>query len=309
MIEVYRGSPNAWECDEMGHMNVRFYLAKLMEGVGVFCHEMGMPQAFKINAPSTVKLKDLHIRFLREAHAGLPFYMKAGVVGTLDTSVKVYFQLNHLDDTPCAVFRCELEHIDIHTDQAFLWSPKTIEFFNSIPAEMPDQLGPRSISVDTPPLNQPTMQDVEKIHPIRVGTGLILPDQCDVFGNMKTEFFIGRLSDSAPHLADTLDVGMTRSPTPDDTEQRIGTAALEYRFAFHNLPSAGDSFHIYAGLGEQQGKTWGVHYWIMDPNTQLAYATAQATLVRFDLDKRKAVMPPEGSFETMQKVIPKGLWF
>ena len=36
MIEVYRGSINTWECDEMGHMNVRFYVAKMMEGLAAF---------------------------------------------------------------------------------------------------------------------------------------------------------------------------------------------------------------------------------------------------------------------------------
>ena len=33
MIELYRGSINTWECDEMGHMNVRFYVARMMEGL------------------------------------------------------------------------------------------------------------------------------------------------------------------------------------------------------------------------------------------------------------------------------------
>ena len=33
---VWRGGVNTWECDEMGHMNVRFYLAKAMEGLPHF---------------------------------------------------------------------------------------------------------------------------------------------------------------------------------------------------------------------------------------------------------------------------------
>ena len=32
-IEVWRGCVNTWECDEMGHLNVRFYVARAMEGL------------------------------------------------------------------------------------------------------------------------------------------------------------------------------------------------------------------------------------------------------------------------------------
>ena len=28
MLETYRGVCNAWECDENGHMNVRFYVQR-----------------------------------------------------------------------------------------------------------------------------------------------------------------------------------------------------------------------------------------------------------------------------------------
>ena len=47
MIEVYRGSINTWECDEMGHMNVRFYVAKSMEGLAEFAHAVGLEHAFR----------------------------------------------------------------------------------------------------------------------------------------------------------------------------------------------------------------------------------------------------------------------
>ncbi len=309
MIEVYRGSPNAWETDEMGHMNVRFYLAKLMEGIGVFCSKTGMPNAFKSNAPSTVKLKELHVRFVKEAHAGVPIFMQAGVIETHVSSAKIYMQLNHLDGSPCAVFRFELEHVDIHTGQAFLWSPKTAEIFKSIPAVMPEILAPRSIPMDAPPKAPPTMDDVTRIGSIQIGTGMIMPDQCDVFGNMRTEYFIGKVSDSAPHLADALEVDMTRSPRIGEADgKRIGTAALEYRFAFQNLPRSGDCYNIYAGLAHVTGKTWGTFYWFMDPVTHMAYATLQATLIRFDLDTRKSIMPPPDAFEIMQRAIPQGMW-
>ena len=34
MIPLWSGIANTWDCDEMGHMNVRVYVEKAMEGLG-----------------------------------------------------------------------------------------------------------------------------------------------------------------------------------------------------------------------------------------------------------------------------------
>ena len=57
MIEwpvVYRGYVSPWDCDEMGHMNVRFYVAKAMEAVAGLAAALGMPAAFTVNANATL---------------------------------------------------------------------------------------------------------------------------------------------------------------------------------------------------------------------------------------------------------------
>lgn len=45
-VEVWRGGVNVWECDEMGHMNVRFYVTRAMQGLVGLAAELGMPEAF-----------------------------------------------------------------------------------------------------------------------------------------------------------------------------------------------------------------------------------------------------------------------
>ena len=47
MKTLWRGSCNQWDCDEMGHMNVRVYVEKQLEGLAVFAHALGMPHAFR----------------------------------------------------------------------------------------------------------------------------------------------------------------------------------------------------------------------------------------------------------------------
>ena len=74
---VWRGIANAWECDELGHLNVRFYLAKLDEALGVFCEDIGMYEAYAPGASAIVKPRTMTVRFLAEARPGAPLEIHA----------------------------------------------------------------------------------------------------------------------------------------------------------------------------------------------------------------------------------------
>ncbi|WP_422021513.1 thioesterase family protein [Pyruvatibacter mobilis] len=66
LVPLLRTSVQTRECDDMGHMNVQFYVAKAGEGLDVLAHEMGYgPRARR--ADNTVLLpREHHIRFHRE---------------------------------------------------------------------------------------------------------------------------------------------------------------------------------------------------------------------------------------------------
>ncbi|MEL8056849.1 MAG: thioesterase family protein, partial [Pseudomonadota bacterium] len=89
MIPLWKGIPNTWDCDEMGHMNVRVYVEKAMEGLGNFAGAIGMPHAFHAGAPSTLQPAEHHIRYIREAHAGAPLIMTGCVVDWDETSALI----------------------------------------------------------------------------------------------------------------------------------------------------------------------------------------------------------------------------
>ena len=68
MIELWRGNANAWECDERGHMNVQFYLAKASEAVGNLAALAGLGNVSRSDNYATLLPRTLHIKFLAEAH-------------------------------------------------------------------------------------------------------------------------------------------------------------------------------------------------------------------------------------------------
>ena len=64
MIPLWKGNVNAWDCDEMGHANVRIYAEKAVEGFGSFAAAIAMTHAFRAGSPSTLIPVDQHIRCL-----------------------------------------------------------------------------------------------------------------------------------------------------------------------------------------------------------------------------------------------------
>lgn len=79
-LEVWRGGVNTWECDALGHMNVRFYVARAMEGLVGLASALGLNGAFRERANATLLVGDHHIRFLSEARVGAPLHLVAGVL-------------------------------------------------------------------------------------------------------------------------------------------------------------------------------------------------------------------------------------
>ena len=102
----------------------------------------------------------------------------------------------------------------------------------------------------------------------------------DVFGRMRTEMFIGRVSDGIPHV---FEGRLARSR--GGAARRVGGAALEYRLIHLDWPRAGDRLELRSGAGRRRralpaadplaarsgdsGRPWGV---------------AEAIAVSFDLE-------------------------
>ena len=94
-VEIWRGGVNTWECDEMGHMNVRFYVTRAMEGLVGLAAALGMPKAFTPDAGASLLLREQHIRFLREARPGGLLHMRGAVIEMGETDAQVLQVLYH----------------------------------------------------------------------------------------------------------------------------------------------------------------------------------------------------------------------
>lgn len=303
-VEVWSGGVNTWECDEMGHMNVRFWVAKAQEGLAGLAAQLGMPRAFAADGEATLIVREQHIRFLREAHAGAALHMSGGVVELGQTDARLVLVIRHPDGRPAATFQLVVEHVTAKEMRPFPWSARIRERAAELMTQVPDFAAARS--VDLSPVNSTaSLPRALELDLKRIGLGVIGPAECDVFGRMRPEIFIGRVSDGVARL-----FGETR-PGPAAAEgeppPRIGGAVLEYRVLHLGWPEAGDGVELRSGFAGCDARTRRVIHWMVDPQSGQAWASAEAVVVSFDLDKRKVVDISEEAQETFRAASPKGI--
>lgn len=286
-VEIWRGGVNTWDCDEMGHMNVRHYVGRAMEGLVGLAAELGMPHAFSPFANATLLVKEHYIRFLREAHAGAPLYMLGGVIEMGECDAKVLQLLVHpASGALAATFQTTVVHATPREGQVFPWPTIARERAEALRVEVPEKARARSLDL-SPFASTASLARAEALGLTRIGLGGLLPSDCDVFSRMRAEQFIGRVSDGIGAFIHPFRDTIVAHADPKPI--RFGGAVLEYRIAYLAWPRVGDRVDIRSGLLGADARTMRMVHWMLDPATGEPWGTSQAVAVTFDLDARKVV--------------------
>jgi acyl-CoA thioester hydrolase len=286
-VEIWRGGVNTWDCDEMGHMNVRHYVVRAQEGLIGMAAELGLAHAFSPGANATLLVKEHHIRFLREAHAGAPLHMLGGVIEMGESDARILQLLIHpASGELAATFQTTVVHATPREGLPFPWPTIARERAEALKVAIPEKAQARSI--DLSPF-EPTasLARAEALGLTRIGLGGLLPSDCDVFGRMRVEQFIGRVSDGIGAF-----IHPFRDVVVEHAEHkpiRTGGAVLEYRIAYLAWPRAGDRVELRSGLVGTDARTMRVAHWMLDPATGEPWGTSEAVAITFDLDARKVV--------------------
>lgn len=302
-VEIWRGGVNTWDCDEMGHMNVRFYVARAMEGLAGLAAELGLPHAFAPHANATLMVREHHIRFLKEAHAGDPLHMLGGVIEMGETEARVLQLLVHSSSGElAATFQTTVAHVTPREGEAFAWSRAERERAQALRVEVPERARPRSVDL-SPATPRAGLERADALGLVRIGLGVLGPGQCDAFGRMAAEQFIGRVSDGiGAFIAPLRDIV---AETADPPPARAGGAVLEYRIAYLAWPRLGDRLEIRSGLVAPEGRVMRCAHWLLDPTTGRPWASSVVSAVTFDLDARKVVaISPAAAARLAEHAVP-----
>jgi acyl-CoA thioester hydrolase len=286
-VEIWRGGVNTWDCDEMGHMNVRFYIVRAMEGLAGMAAELCLPHAFTPYANATLLVKEHHVRFLREAHAGATLHMLGGVIEISETEAKILQLLVHsATGELAATFQTTVVHATPREGEVFPWPKITLERAKALMVEVPEKARARSIDL-SPFTPTASLERADALGLKRIALGALSPAECDVFGRMRAEQFIGRVSDGInSFISPFRDMIVDHA---DHKPTRFGGAVLEYRLVYLRWPFAGDRVELRSGLIGSDPRTMRMAHWMLDPATGEALGASEAVAITFDLDARKAV--------------------
>lgn len=301
MIEVARSSVQTWECDQMGHMNVQFYVEKAGQGLAALSLALGLGPRFARNEGARLFVRDHHVRFLREQRPGAPFFIRAGVLEARDFGLRVYEEMvSTVSGEPAASFIAEVELLDEETREVKPLPAKAKEAAKKLIVELPVHGSPRGLEIYEPRL-APKLKDADGMGMVRTWTGEVETAQCDGQGFLLIRHFMGIVSDGIPNLLAQTN-GTDRSKTPS-----VGGAALEYRFVYRRHPRVGDVLTLRSGLKQVGPKTYTWCHWLFDLESGEAVATAEAVAIALDLTTRKAIPIPDEMRANLESLVIEGL--
>jgi acyl-CoA thioester hydrolase len=294
--EIWRGGVTPWQCDEMGHMNVQFYLAIASQGLAGLAAMLGMPHAFTAGASSTLRVREHHIRFLKEARAGAGLVMTGGLVDIAETEATLLQLLFHVTGEPAAAITVKVEHVTPRELRAFPWTRATRERIEAMRIEAPEFARPRSIAIE-PVETMASLKQAEALGLPVVAGGAVMPADCDVFGRMLPEHLLNRIYASVGHMLRPSQEALLQAQP--EYQGRLGGAAVEYRAVYHAWPRAGDRVELRSAHLALTAKARRVVHWLLDPTTGRPWASGEVVSLFLDLQARRSLTLSDDALKAM----------
>ena len=280
MIDVMRSSVNTWECDQMGHMNVRHYSARAADGLARLAVELGLGPRRLEEAGLAVRAVEQHLRFHREMRPGAAFRVQAGVIEASEERLRIYEEMRLAgDDVLVATIVTDAVLVQSSTFHHVPWPKEAVTRAGVLATALPEHGAPRGIAGGPPRSPPPSYDEARRL--VGAYLGPVTRDDCDEKGFMREAAYLGRVSDGVPHFFRSLRRG--------DNPAGVGGAALEYRFAYHGRPRVGDLIEMRVGLKAVARKTIHFCHWIFDVESSRCVSTSEAVAVSLDLMTRKAI--------------------
>ena len=148
--------------------------------------------AIKLLHPFLADDPEFTSRFLREAHAGAPLVMLGGVIEMGETEARLLQLLIHpASGELAATFQTTVVHATPREGQPFAWPSIARDRAEVLKVTVPEKAQARGLDL-SPFTPTASLDRAEALNLTRIGLGGLLPSDCDVYGRMRAEQFIGQ---------------------------------------------------------------------------------------------------------------------
>lgn len=260
---VYRGYVNPWDCDEMGHMNVQFHLAKAGEAFEGLLASLGLDVA----ARKAVRVTRNRVRYLKEMHVSDLVHVHGATVAFHDGRLSAALDVRNTQDEPCVLTETEAEGVALSMAPA-------LTAFTSPDGLKPGDEGEGTIAAAT--------------HHRETIRNIVRADQCDRDGGLSPRGVMARFSEGQGHLWAMLD-----APRAWQRAENLATATLDYQIRYGAKPQAGAQVKLLSGIAGVSSRTVRFRHWLFDAETDEMVAAAAGAALFIDRASRKAVVLPE----------------
>lgn len=271
---TWRGGTDAWECDQMGHMNVQFYGAKFDDAEAVLLARLGLA------ADIAPRRRTDHIIFRKESRVGAALWIESAVIGVdhAGDGLRLRHIMYHSPSGDiAATVDAEVGHLPaavVAAGEAVMVSPAEMGA-----ADLPEPAG----SHDGVSLDQAIALKLTETLVGIVKAGDLRPG-----GMLPRRTFIGHLSEAVSHL-----IASEETAAEALRAQHIGSAALDYKIRWGAPVEAGDVIILRSGASGTVGRTLRFFHWMLNERTGDPVATVEIIAVYFDMKARKAIPVPD----------------
>jgi acyl-CoA thioester hydrolase len=100
---AYRGVVYPWQCDQMGHMNVMWYVGKFDEATWYFASTIGLTPTYMSQTQRGMAGVQQNITYKRELFAGAVVEIRSRIVSIADRKIVIAHEMRDVEcDEVCA---------------------------------------------------------------------------------------------------------------------------------------------------------------------------------------------------------------
>jgi len=297
MILTWVGECSAWECDDLGHLNMRHYMTKVHQARQMFIVKLGLNESFRRDSVSSVRARDIHIKYMGEARPGDPLRIETGLIEIDGSEARLCHIMYHADNRLAATIVETVEHISLRTMKPFDWPRRVGRQAEKYIIEQPAHTRPRNVNYNIQPAG-PNETQLKKWGTPLIGMGVFQPHEMGLDRRAMAQSLLGRVTETIASFVDAW-------PELHDPEYRAAGnsgALLETRVAVHNRPEAGDAYHFYSGVQGCNEYTRALVHNIVNAVTGESFFSMIGYGCQFNLNTRKLIKATQEQQDVLNKI-------